>query len=86
MERLQTLYGSVNAYINKLFVNGELQIHVSFIDNKNKLHILLMQKGSAKWKIAEQEKYPSWVTALEGQLNSLIKNAIAGEYYLPKAV
>lgn len=85
MERLQTLYGSVNAYINKLPPNGELQIHVSFVDNKNKLHILVMEHDIAGWKITEQEKHPAWVASLEEQLNSLIKKTIVGEYYLSKA-
>ena len=86
MERLQTLYGSVNVYINKMFLNEELQIHVSFVDNKNKLHVLLMQRSPAGWKIAEQANHAGWIMALEGQLNSLIKNAVISDYYLPKAV
>lgn len=85
MERLQTLYGSVNAYINKLSSNGELQIHVLFVDNKNKLHILVIERVLAEWKITEQERHPAWVTSLEEQLNSLIKKTIVGEYYLSKA-
>jgi hypothetical protein len=85
MERLQTLYGTVNAYINKLPSNGEPQIHVSFVDNKNKLHVLLMQYYSAGWKFAEHEKHPAWVTSLEEQLNLLIKNVTISEYYLSKA-
>ena len=86
MERLQTLYGAVNAYINKLPANGEPQIHVSFVDSQNKLHIVLMQYCFAGWKIAEQEKHPAWVTNLEEELNLLIKNATISESYLSKPV
>jgi hypothetical protein len=64
--------------------NGEHQIHVSFVDNKSKLHVLLMQYYSTGWKIAEQEKHPAWVNSLEEQLNLLIKNATTSEDHLSK--
>ncbi len=85
MERLQTLYGSFNVYVNKLVSNEELQFHVSFVNQKNKLHILLMQYSAGGWKIAEKENQPGWIVALEGQMNNLIKNVFAAEYYLAKA-
>jgi hypothetical protein len=85
MERLQTLYGTVSAYIYKLPSNREPQIHVSFVDNKSKLHVLLMQYYSVGWKIAEHEKHPAWVNSFEKQLNLLIKNATTSEYHLSKA-
>ena len=85
MEKLETLYGSFNVYLNKLPSVDGLFFHVSFVDRKNKVHCILMRYHSGLWTITEREKHPAWVLALEERLRKLVLNVVH-DYYLPKAV
>lgn len=87
MEKLQTVYGSCNVYINKLASAEEgIFYHVSFVDKKNKAHILLVRYDYEVSVILQKEIHPNWILALEGQLHQIIKNLAENQYQFARAV
>lgn len=72
MEKLQTLFGNLNVYINRLPAPEENIFHVSFVDKQNKTHSILMHYDSERWAFCHREQIPMWVTELENPLGDLI--------------
>lgn len=80
METLKTAYGIVNAYLNNIFTAGGIIVHISFVDKRNKMHIVIMQRSfSGEWEFDNREKYPEWILSLENEFERLIvKNHLRG--------
>lgn len=72
METLQTPYGNFNVYLNPLYSAQGNYFHISFVDKKNKLHVILMQEKWGVWLITDPGKQPDWILALSSQLDKLI--------------
>ena len=77
MELLETSYGTFNIYVNRIFTEEEILLHISFVDKQNKTHIVMMRYTSGKWSLDQPEKHPSWILHLKDEFVSLIaKNSI----------
>lgn len=77
MELLDTAYGTFNIYVNRIFTEEEILLHISFVDKQNKTHIVMMRYTSGKWSFDQPEKHPSWILHLKDEFVSLIaKNSI----------
>lgn len=80
METLQTPYGSFNVYVNALYSEGEHLIHISFVDNKNQLHVVLMQESGGQWMIANQYQLAGWIISLQSKLETLISRELLRQH------
>lgn len=77
MELLETAYGTFSIYVNRVFTEEEILLHISFVDKQNKTHIVIMRYNSGKWLFDQPEKHPAWVIHLKDEFISLIaKNSI----------
>jgi hypothetical protein len=77
MERMQSPHGNFNVYVNLLRSEGEMVFHISFVDKKNKLHVLLLRQENNAWSLMNPEQQPHWVLELLPQLQELLVKHLA---------
>lgn len=70
METLQTPFGRITIYLNRL--PEENSFHVSFVDKDNKTYAILMHYDSSRWVFSNRENVPHWFASSEAELNHLI--------------
>lgn len=83
METIQTPYGAVTVYINRLHSEEDPSFHISFVDNRNKLYIVLLQEVSDQWTISNKEILPDWVVALQTRFVLMVRREMLKEQEVP---
>lgn len=79
MQRLVTNYGNFNVYINRYPGSADNVFHISFVDRKNKLHVIFMREDYNRWIFINRERIPEWVLSHELQFQALILRELQQE-------
>jgi len=72
METLETPYGNFTIYVNRLTLPEENLLHISFVDKRNKTHVVLMRHSMGNWVFRNIKNTPLWIVSMQDLLNDLI--------------
>jgi hypothetical protein len=72
MERIKTAYGNFTAYVNRIGAGEEDLYHISFVDNRNKVHIAVLAESVGGWSFVNAEALPDSIVELHSQFEMLI--------------
>jgi hypothetical protein len=80
MERIETTYGNFTVYLNRIDAPPRNLYHISFVDNRNKVHVAVLKKSINRWSFENSEKLPDWIFNLQPQFEMMIAKKLLTTY------
>lgn len=72
MKQLTTPRGTFAVYLNRIAQDSSEFCHLSFVDQENKLHIIIMQNCEEQWIIGNEFQLPQWIIDMKPRFVDII--------------
>jgi hypothetical protein len=76
-KRVETQYGFVNFYFNRIYTVDGIRYHISCKDKKGKTYEFQLFEMLGQWIFTNNSKCPLWIKALEKDFERAILQSLA---------